>query len=127
MFSWPFIIIKSLMPHHLAQIVLHLPTSAATEIKKLPCSIAFCWHRHNARSLYRLKVNTTEYINQHDQHVIMIIVQDDIIHASEATRNSAGDVSSHSLGGRTAIQIQMEPDPTKPDLTSYEVIKPENP
>lgn len=59
----------------------------------------------------------------------MIVVKDDVFHASEATRNSAGDASSYSLGpgGRASIQIQMEPDATNPDLTSYEVIKPENP
>lgn len=93
------------MPHHLAQIVLHLLTPAATE------------------------VNTTENINQHYQHVIMIVIKDDVVHASEATGNSVGDASSHSLdpGDRTSIQIKMEPDATKPDLTSYEVIKPENP
>lgn len=59
----------------------------------------------------------------------MIVVQDDVAHASEVTGNSVGDASSHSLdpGGRMSIQIQMEPDATKPDLTSYEVIKPEDP
>lgn len=57
----------------------------------------------------------------------MAVIQDTAVQASESTTNSAGDTSSHSLGpGDTvSIQIQMEPNATKPDLTSYEVTKPE--
>ncbi|KAK7726841.1 hypothetical protein SLS63_007459 [Diaporthe eres] len=47
--------------------------------------------------------------------------------ASEITGISAGDISSHSIspGCVMSIQIQMEPDVNKPDLTSCEVTKPE--
>lgn len=55
----------------------------------------------------------------------MAVIQDAVVQASETASDPARDTSSHSLGlGDTmSIQIQMEPDAAKPDLTSYEVTK----
>lgn len=55
----------------------------------------------------------------------MAVIQDTVVQASETTSDPARDTSSHSLGPGDimSMQIKMEPDAAKPDLTSYEVTK----